>query len=213
MSNIRSNRYVSIGQLGPKTTCQYDPAIICAFGDINKTFAGGEMGYYYGAENKLCQIYMAQRSAKKWDMYSEHMSNNTSPASYQNVYPFAGTLGGTANNIQTIGDGQIVATAQYKFCDMINPVVNRQHLFPTDASSPMVDEYISGMPTVKASFNPDTIDQDYVMNKMLDRGLGDALLVLIFNSLRQNYPEKFQRFLATRAGRHAMWVLGLSNHK
>lgn len=213
MSNCRTNNYVPIGQFGPKTTCQYDPAIICAFNDINKTFAAGPGGYDLGAENKLCQVYMAQRSAKNWDFYAEHLSNNTSPVGFQDVFPFAGTLGGTANNIKTIGDGFIVATAQNRFCDIINAQYNSQHLFPADASSPIVHEVVGGMPTVKQSFDPDTIDQDYVMNKMLDRNIGDALLVLLFNSLRNFYPEKFQRFLQTRAGRRAMWVLGLSNHK
>lgn len=193
------NNYTTIGQFGGR---QYenDPATICAFDNVDKSF---ESNYEMGPGNKNCQIYMAQRSARNWDIYAEHLSNNVqNKPSLVNL-----TCGTHTNGIKTLGDAFLINTGYEKFCTFPGASYQKVYLNPTDASSPVILQRLTGNPVCNM-IDPQTIDDDVVMRKIIHRQIGDDLLINIWNTCKQNGVD----IENTRTGKYIKeYVLPFSN--
>ncbi len=148
-----------------------DPVDMCVFDDVDKSLVGGVLGYRYGPSNENCQLYMADRCAKRWDSVCEIASNK-----HQAVYPNNATIKGNAMaDPQTITGGSTTGNqlvhnaAQRRFCTFQNCQIQEFPFDPTNLSSPMVKRILRSkygcMPT--CSVDPETIDNDPLMNKCL----------------------------------------------
>jgi hypothetical protein len=186
--------YISINQFGGQQP-ENDPATICAFStNIDKSFEGGVMGYQHGASSLNCQTYMADRSAKNWDIFSEHLSYNTEPL------PTLINPGGDVelNGIKNLGDAFLINTAYQKYCEFPGAQYVKENLFPTNASSPVINIRHGGVPV--CTIDPQNIDDDILMEKILHRQIGDDLLLNIWNtSARKGIDIR-----NTRVGRYIM---------
>lgn len=200
--------YITINQFGGQQQ-QNDPATICAFSmNIDKSFEGGVLGYSLGANSKGCQLYMAQRSAKDWDAFAEYLSYNqeklptminqgcVSTACGSRYGASSSSCGNLAaassygpsynpahNGIKNLGDAFLINTAYEKYCTFPGAVYKDMYVNPIDASSPIVRERIGGNPV--CTVNPNTIDQDILMEKITHRQIGDDLLINIWNTSLQ----------------------------
>lgn len=150
-----------------------DPVKMCLLSDVNKSLTGGVLGYRYGPSNENCQLLMAERCANKWDGICELASQNR-----EAIYPNNATIhGDAAANPQNlvgasaVGDQLVHDAAERKYCTYKNCNIQQFPFDPTNFGSPMVtrvqrSQY--GCNATCAVINPQTIDSDPLMNKMLD---------------------------------------------
>lgn len=148
------------------------PVDMCVFSDVNKSFAGGVLGYRYGPTNENCQLYMADRCAKQWDGVCDLAAQNSDAS-----FPNNATIRGNAMaNPQTITGGSTVGAqllhnaAQRRFCTFKDCDVQQFPFDPTNLDSPMVTRINRNkygcMPS--CSVDPSTIDRDILMNRCLE---------------------------------------------
>jgi hypothetical protein len=173
---MSSSNYITINQFGYKQP-ENDPATICAFStNVDKSFEGGVMGYQHGASSLNCQIYMADRAAKDWDFYAENLSHNPEPLPTMINPGYDVEL----NQIKNLGDAFVVNTGYQKYCQFPGARYIQENLFPTNASSPIINIRVGGVP--ECTVDPATIDDDLLMDKILHRQIGDDLLLNIWNT-------------------------------
>jgi hypothetical protein len=196
------SNYVRINEFGFKQP-DNDPASICAFStNIDKSFEGGVMGYQHGASSLNCQIYMADRAAKNWDWYAENLSFNPEPLPTMINPGYDVEL----NQIKNLGDAFLVNTAYQKYCQFPGARYIQENLFPTNASSPIINIRVGGIP--ECTVDPNTIDDDLLMEKILHRQIGDDLLLNIWNTSMRKGVD----ITNTRVGRYIkQFVLPYSN--
>ena len=168
--SCNNNPYVKIGQIAGNQPMN-DPATICAFWNVDKTFEGGVNGYNLGPANKECQTYMAQRAAENWDEYCEYLSFNT--LNLPSVMNVGGCYLNANNGIKNIGDAFLVNAAYTKFAYYPDGIYEKVYLNPIDASSPLIIQLVSGTP-ICSNVNPSTIDNEIIIKKLIMRKIGDG---------------------------------------
>lgn len=166
--DILADRSVSAGYEAEMTD---DPLNMCLFDDVDKSLVGGVLGYRYGPSNENCQLYMADRCAKKWDGACEVASMNKTA-----TFPNNATIRGNAmadpaeiSGGSTVGAQLLHNAAQRRFCTFNNCSIQRFPFDPTNMASPTVTRINRSqygcMPS--CSVDPKTVDSDVLMNKCL----------------------------------------------
>lgn len=173
-----------------------DPLTYCIDGGIGFNH-GGYAAASYGQNSSICQTYLAQRCAQNWDNVCEYLYNkpnyNTQSVQYMNV-------GGGQSLGLSPGDILLKNTAQEKYrINMLNCTLKQEQFDPLDPSSPYISYYVGQNCIPQYSVDPNTIDQDNVMHKILDRPfIATQLLTNIKNTMMAN--GTFQNLRGTRLG-------------
>ena len=127
----------------------------------NKSFDNGVNAYYFNPNNKYSQEFMAQYCASNWDNMCELASNSLEPT-VNAISKFSQTT-----NNQTLGENTIRNSAVEKYCDLYGCNAKMIQLNPIDSTSPYIRQYEGNCVPV-CMVNPETIENDPIMNKMLN---------------------------------------------
>ena len=163
-----------------------DPLTYCIGDNASQRFNHGSHAVTYGQNSKACQVYMANRCAKKWDGICEYAASHPANEEYNQV---ADTM--FAGNRQTIGlspgDVLLKNTAEDRFrVNMLNCELKTEQFDPVNPSSPNISYYIGQECVPEYAVDPSTIDQDIVMNKILDKPhIAKQLLINIKNNMKR----------------------------
>lgn len=143
-------------------------------------------------------MFLSEYCSEKWDGFCELASKNTN-TNYPNNVQTCGGVSDVACRGMTQGDVLIRNTAARKYLvQMANCSKKYEPFDPTVASSPMISywksDYCQGSCIPVYSVNPETIDHDIVMNKILSKPvIAIDILVNIFNTMkRQGTLEKLE---------------------
>jgi len=168
-------QYASIRQFGP--TQQPNPVAMCLSSSMDRRFQyGGAAGQLSGPRNANCQNYMAQRCAKEWDGFCEYFYKEYGTNGNNRMWPNASSnqIDTSVTPRLTIGEQMLRNTAERKYCTYADCSPICEPLDPTNPASPMVTYYVktdgsAGPCTPVCTVNPQTIDADPVMNRILDQ--------------------------------------------
>ncbi len=145
-----------------------DPLTYCIGNNASQRF-NHSSPVSQGQNSKACQVYMANRCAQHWDGVCEYAASKQANEEYSQVADvmFSG-------NHQSIGlspgDVLLKNTAQDRFrIGMMNCELKSEPFDPVNPSSPYISYYIGQNCVPLYAVDPQTIDQDIVMNKILDR--------------------------------------------
>lgn len=202
--------YATISDFGKGANTQSNPLALCATSTLdsnfNNTLGGNNIS---GPGNQQCQIFMAGYCAGNWDGVCEYMSKDqarVSPTIVQSWYGPQGnylTALGIGSNL-TKGQLLIRNTAAEKYLKSMSANCKRHYepFDPTVADSPLVsrwipsgyssdcktDEYLfSSMCKPVYGVDPETIDNDIVMDKILQQpDIALDILVNIYNTAVAN---------------------------
>lgn len=142
-----------------------DPLTYCVDGQsFNHPF--GQLAL--GQNSTPCQIYMATRCAQKWDGVCEYLASGEANNVSRNA-----SIVTTQTNASglTPGDILLVNTAQKKYlAAMLGPncSLRTEQFDPINPSSPFISRYVGECYPIYA-VDSQTIDQDPVMNRILDK--------------------------------------------
>jgi len=147
------------------------------YANISK-FGNGSMGHLFGPRTLRCQVYMSDRCAENWDGFCEYFyQKHGSSSEWPNNQKWPDirnrtweTQAGLSIPLTT-GEHLLKNTAEKKFCT-IHGCSTKSMLFdPTNPNSPMITYYVNDtehstcLPVCRV--NPDIIDNDIVMDRML----------------------------------------------
>jgi len=149
-----------------------DPITVCVGSEPMQRFNRGGDTSAYGQNSPECQILLAQRCSKMWDGACETASRQNGTLYSKNVPIY--NDGSFAVGMDS-GDLMIRNTAMEKYrVDMrTNPYGSHdcklitQQFSSLNPASPFITRYV-GDCIGSYAVNPDTIDYDPVMNKILD---------------------------------------------
>ena len=164
-----------------------NPLTYCLNQTVDNTFMHGAIAdTISSAHGKNCQAFMSQYCANKWDNVCEYASQNTStnhPSHERNC------LRGHIPRTMTAGEILIQNTAMRKYLVQIlgsNCNVKYEPFDPTVASSPMIAFWNNEGCVPVYEVNPDEIDDDPVMNKILAKPyIAWSVLVNIYNTAKR----------------------------
>lgn len=145
-----------------------DPLTYCIGNTISQRFNHGSNADIYGQNSNPCQVYLSQRCARNWDNICEFASCKEINAEYNEVPDtmFAGN-----KEIIGLSSGDILLrnTAQEKYrIAMLNCTLKTEPFDPINPSSPYISYFIGQNCIPQYAVNPNIIDNDIVMHKILD---------------------------------------------
>ena len=189
------NNYSNISKFGSNiSTDSSNPITYCLNTELGNGFAHGSSAHTIGSNSRNCQMFMAQYCAQGWDDFCEVASKN-SVTYYPNNLNNCNLPGDILAKEMTLGESLVRNTAKRKYLKkMINGDLVYEPFDPTVADSPMISYYVnsnrcnygSGMAPVY-EVNPQTIDADPVMNKILQKPqIAMDILINIYNSMTRN---------------------------
>jgi len=191
--------YTSIKNFGPNTLSEVNnPLTYCLTTDLDSAFMHGGQTNVLRPHSRPCQLFLSEYCAQGWDNFCEVASQNQNisfPNSMQPQYHGYSSPGITQGDILTRN------TAERKY---LIQMINGQQVFepfdPVVANSPMISSwspvgsqnngygYGSGQMTMVPIYavNPNTIDNDIVMDKILTRPhIAKDILVNIYNTMKR----------------------------
>lgn len=178
-----------------------NPISYCLNWTIDQQFNHGGNSYIYGQYSKPCQSYLSDYCAEKWDGFCEVASKNTNISFPNNIEDNCHQL-----SRMTAGDLLIRNTAAKKYLiEMSGDCVQRFEAFdPTVANSPMISywgpSYCGGVCIPTYAVNPETIDDDVVMNKILDNPIiAIDILLNIYETMKKN--GTLEKLIGTKLGK------------
>jgi len=175
--------YSKIIDLGPNTI-DYgsNPISYCMNSTLDNEFTHGSNGDLYGQHSSKCQMFMSDYCAKKWDANCEVTSMNNSKKYPNNI----GAHGSIGNTDLTAGDILIQNTASKKYLiENYNCTWEYEQFDPTVANSPLVRKS-RGKCVPVYEVNPETIDSDPVMDKILVKPhIAILILINIYNTMKR----------------------------
>lgn len=189
--NIR-NSYTSVSSFGSNMYSPVNnPLTYCIGDNMDQRFLHGGNASIYGQHSRPCQLYLSQYCAEKWDGFCEIASRNTSVITPDQ---FGCTNSGVvACEGGTAGDALVFNTATRKYLVKMNGAHKKYEPFdPTVPTSPMISYWESdncfyskpGIP--EYAVNPETIDDDPVMNKILAKPMiAMNILINIYNTMKR----------------------------
>lgn len=144
-----------------------DPLTYCIGNSASQAFNHPASWVSIGQNSTPCQIYMAIRCAQKWDSVCEYLT--TSPYAYDTAPQVTSQSKSLYLNP---GDILLVNTAQKKYLAKMlgtNCELKTEPFDPVSlGGSPYISSYIGNCYPIYM-VNPQTIDYDPVMNKILER--------------------------------------------
>jgi hypothetical protein len=178
MSRCNNNQYRSIGSFGKSAGAAptNNPLTYLVPGStINSQFLHSTQGKIYGTHSNHGQEFMSQYCSVNWDGVCEYASENNSK-SYPNTVQQCGGVSDVACFGLTSGEVLIGNTARKKYLIEMGGQCEQkfQPFDPTVADSPMIGTwqpagncFVGGMCVPVYAVNPNIIDKDPVMNKIL----------------------------------------------
>lgn len=169
------------------SSLQIDPVNLCIGTNMAQPFNHGSNSAIYGQNSPECQIYMAQRCAKKWDTLCEIASN---PGTNPEYATRASTMGQGMRGVINLTPEDILIrnTAMEKYRISMhggNCSLKTEQFNPINPSSPYMTYYV-GECVPEFSVDPKIIDFDPVMDKILNKpNIASQLLVNIFNTMKR----------------------------
>lgn len=203
-----------------KNSPSVNPLSYCAVSSLENSF-NNTLGYTLNdSSNQQCQRFMSNYCANNWDGICEYLSNDSyrmTPGTITTIdgYPGASIGPGLGNNL-TKGQLLIRNTALEKYMIAMSANCTRQYepFDPTTADSPLIYNWVASSnicsptnvpetlkdPNQKPKcipvygVDPNTIDSDIVMNKILDEPwIAIDVLVNIYNNAKNmNTLEKLR---------------------
>lgn len=179
-----------------------DPLTYCLGNNVSQRFNHGSNADIYGQNSKPCQAYLSQYCANNWDGICETTYNNCNAADAEYSFPADPTMSGS-QQVQglTSSDILLLNTAYRKYlykmhnCDMVSEPFD-----PLVAASPIITSW-RGMNCVpEYVVDPDTIDDDPVMNRLL---LKPWIAKDLFRNIHNNMKRlgTLPKLRGTRLGR------------
>lgn len=188
------SRYACISKFGCLNSSQLNnnPLTYCLLDGMESGFLHGGIGNrLLSKDSKQCQQFMSDYCSRNWDDKCEFMSNDNSV--------FVGSMAGdNCNQILrginfTKGDILIRNTADRKYLVEMSPncTLVAEPFDPTVSSSPMITWWKSNCPDQPCvglyKVNPDEIDSDPVMNKILSKPhIAIDILINIYNTMNKD---------------------------
>lgn len=171
----RTNRYYC--ECDPVTNTKY----FCTFDDVDADLARGMGGVKQrGPMDPNCQIYNKLDCAKNWDDRCEFLSENTRPKSGS-----ASSLWNYNNGTLTQGDDLIVEAARTRFCKVDGGVEHTFNVLDyTDCTLKVKDMRMGNK--FNCVYDPKLLDNDPLFNKMIQRNLGDDIVLNIYKNAINN---------------------------
>lgn len=204
MSN--RNTYMPIKQFGasnqpPCSGTGNDPLQYCLTESSDGKFFAGGIGNLFGPRSQRCIDYMGQRCGKNWDGYCQYYyENNSDTNSWPNQRAWPNTSEPLAwqndfglNPTLTTGEQLLQNAARNRFCKMVNCQPRYEPFNPTNPDSVSIVYYETlngcGQECVPVcnNFDPATLDNDPVMNRMLENPKAAAsTLINMCNSAKRD---------------------------
>jgi hypothetical protein len=164
----------------------------------DKNYQHGSNSVDFGPRSQKCQLYMAERCAKKWDGFCEFFYREHNNTSFQRNQPYPNCninqsyLGSYGLNPQlTTGQQLLSNTAQLKYCDFANCQAKYEPFDPMNPNSPMISYYVDGalgencIPICN-KINVAELDNDPVLNRLIaDPMAGGATLINMCNTAQR----------------------------
>jgi|TARA_B110000259_G_C14022343_1_gene403488 hypothetical protein len=179
------NSYKSLQNIAPNINLPtINPLTYCTGDDLDIRFTHGGHADTYGQYSRPCQLYVPDYCSQGWDQFCEVMSQNTN-RQFPNNYNFC------EKNCQNLnfGEALIHNTASRKYLvKMHNGEKKYEPFDPTVANSPMISYWTSNNQNLIPEYevNPQTIDQDVVMDKILDKpDIAINILINIYNTMKR----------------------------
>lgn len=182
--------YSKIINFGPNISdYSSNPLSYCMNSTIDNEFTHGSTGDLFGQHSAKCQMFMSDYCSKRWDANCEVSSMNISK-SYPNNIGF----GLPEDTGLTAGDILVKNTAAKKYLvENYNCHWQYEPFDPTVANSPLVRKKVansscngSGHCVPVYEVNPETIDNDPVMDKILMKPqIATLILVNIYNTMKR----------------------------
>lgn len=171
-----NNNYYPINKIG--NINKVSPLSTCLFDTIETSFNNGISSNTLGPYCKECQVYMAERCSKNWDDKCEYAYNNSKrvPNYLDNGY-----------NSYNLTSGEILLrnTAKQKY--LYKDICKLKYIYfnPINSDPPM--KYWDTSDPYYVIDNPNEIDNDIVMNKILAKPYVaiDMLLNIYNNAVRK----------------------------
>lgn len=183
--------YQQISNIGCHTCSPSDnPLTYCIDSTLDQRFLHGGHSDNYGQHSKQCQAFLSEYCAKKWDGFCEYASQHPNVTYAANSIKHCGQ-GNDKNVGMTAGEILIHNTAANKYLvGMQNCKKVHEPFDPLVANSPMIGYWIKDgcssnncVPTY--SVNPQTVDSDVVMDKILVKpDIAFDILVNIYHTMR-----------------------------
>ena len=188
------NNYQKMANFCPFKTPTDDPVTYCVMDgeSLDSKFSHGTGGGSLTQYSRQCQAFMSTRCALNWDDKCEFASKN-SEQRFPNMIANCGELdlSKLMNSELTAGDILVLNTAEKKYGKMSGTCsIKKEPFDATVTTSPQVEYRIyTGHADNKCKttydINPQSIDSDPVMNKLLDRPrMSAVILVKIYRSLK-----------------------------
>ncbi len=181
--------YTRIKNFGRNAVSEVNnPLTYCLTTGLDSAFMHGGQANILGRNSRPCQLFLSEYCAQGWDNFCEIASEN------QNIsFPNGMTrpCGGCSPVGTTQGDMLIRNTAERKY---LVQMINGQQVFepfdPLVASSPMISSWrpVGFQLNMAPIFavNPNTIDNDIVMDKILARPhIARDILTNIFHTMKR----------------------------
>lgn len=169
-----------------------DPLTYCLGNNISQRFNHGGNADIYGQNSKPCQAYLSERCAKNWDDVCEYAYSPCSNDEYQTrANPVSYNEGCKPQGMNS-GEILLLNTAQKKYLwKMFNCEEITEPFDPMVPASPLITSWRGTNCIPMYAVNPQTIDSDPVMNRILSKPwIAQNLLVNIRNTMarRGDFP-------------------------
>ena len=184
-----NNSYRNISSFGSNAYAPVNnPLTYCLGNSMDQRFLHGSSSDTMGHHSRSCQMFLSDYCANKWDKFCELASKDTTRHLPDNIESNCRT-----NIHMTAGEALIQNTARKKYLiEMGNCVKKFEPFDPNVATSPMVSYWApsnsSGVGSCVPIYevDPETIDEDIVMNKILVRPvIAIDVLINIYNTMKR----------------------------
>ena len=198
MSKYSYKLVYNFGSPGENPSMKSHPLTYCLSDGLSIGFNHGSHADTYKNNGRNCQLFLSEYCANNWDNFCELSSKNNSKqyVNHENNYLL---------KEQTAGDALIYNTASKKYLvDMINGEKKWEPFDPTVANSPMISYWVNdhskGHKKIPVySVNPETIDDDPVMNKIIKKpSIAMDILINIYNTMKRN--DTLKKLKGTKLG-------------
>jgi hypothetical protein len=163
-----------------------DPLTYCLGDNVSQRFNHGSHGDLYGQNSKPCQVFLAQRCAKKWDNICEYAFK---PRTNDEYAIRTELLGAGMNQISGLSSGDILLrnTAMEKYrIAMANCDLRQEAFNPMSPASPQITYFTGRYCQPIYAVNPIDIDNDPVMNKLL---VNPQIAMDIFRNIKNTMTQ------------------------
>lgn len=190
---MRTNTYKTVSNFGcRKYSQQENPLSYCVDNTMGQNFLHGSDSLSIGQHSRPCQLFMSQYCADNWDSICEISSKNMATHLPNNAEGYIDSDVRFSGNL-TAGDDLIRNTAKRKYLVKMHNAVKKYEPFnPHVADSPMITYWVSDNFSTsnrlvpEYSVEPEDIDEDKVMNKILDKPMiAMDVLINIYNNMKR----------------------------